>query len=96
MQEERHRTGSSSTRSMRLTISLGSDESLVEVGEAPKTDRECGEENAEGDDSCEVKDVKIKYEGHMIPSLTERGQCGTGAHVLRAGRRVEKAFKLVD
>lgn len=81
---------------MRLTISLGSDESLVEVGEAPKTDRKCGEENAEGDDSCEVKGVNIKYEGHMIPSLTEGGQCGTGGTVLIAGLRVEKAFKLID
>lgn len=40
---------------MRLTISLGSDKALVEVSEAPEADRECGEEDEEGDDGCEVK-----------------------------------------
>lgn len=40
--------------------------------------------------------LESKYEEQMMPSLTEGGQCGTGADVLRAGGRVEEALKLVD
>lgn len=55
MQEKGCRTESSSTRGMRLTISLGSDKALIEVGEAPEANRECGEEDEESDDGCEIK-----------------------------------------
>lgn len=40
--------------------------------------------------------VRRKYEEQMLASLTEGGQCGTGAHILCAGGRVEETLKLVD